>query len=86
MPTRSCIICKQKKDKKDLSRIVSLNNVAYYDKEQIQNTRGIYVCRDAKCLDKFTQMVKKGKVKFKICADNDSIINVIEVLSSEMGD
>jgi predicted RNA-binding protein YlxR (DUF448 family) len=86
MPIRSCIICKQKKEKKDLFRIVSLNNKAYYDKNQTENVRGIYICKDKKCTDKLLQIVNKGKIKFKIDLDNESLKNVIEVLKIEMGD
>lgn len=52
MPTRMCIACRNKKEKKDLLRIVATNSVAMLDKDGKQNTRGIYICNDKKCINK----------------------------------
>lgn len=64
MPTRSCIVCKEKKEKKDLMRVVSDKNYeAFIDEKQKVNSRAIYFCNDKKCLEKFLIMSKKGKIK-----------------------
>ena len=53
IPQRTCLGCNEKKDKKDLIRIVkdSENNV-FVDLTGKSNGRGAYICNKVECLDK----------------------------------
>ena len=52
-PQRTCMGCNQKKDKKDLIRIVkNKENVINVDKTGKMQGRGAYICNDINCLEK----------------------------------
>jgi len=53
IPQRTCIGCREKKDKKDLIRIVKdkEGNISV-DKTGKANGRGAYICDDVTCLEK----------------------------------
>lgn len=53
IPQRTCIGCREKKDKKDLIRIVKdkEGNISI-DKTGKANGRGAYICDDVTCLEK----------------------------------
>jgi len=53
MPQRTCVGCMQKKDKKDLIRIVkNKQNEISIDKTGKKEGRGIYICDNINCLEK----------------------------------
>lgn len=53
MPQRTCVGCMQKKDKKDLIRIVkNKQNEISIDKTGKKEGRGIYICENIDCLEK----------------------------------
>ena len=53
-PERTCIVCRSKKDKNDLIRIVrDKDNNFFYDSTGKANGRGAYVCKDEACIEKF---------------------------------
>lgn len=53
MPQRTCVGCMQKKDKKDLIRIVkNKQNEIFVDKTGKKEGRGIYICEKIDCLEK----------------------------------
>ena len=53
LPQRTCIACNQKKDKKELIRIVAnKQNVIKVDKMGKQDGRGTYICNNINCLEK----------------------------------
>ncbi len=57
-PQRTCMGCNEKKDKKDLIRIVkNKEGEVSIDKTGKQEGRGAYICKDIKCLEK----VQKSK-------------------------
>ena len=57
-PQRTCMACNQKKDKKELLRIVkNKENIVSVDKTGKQEGRGAYICKNIECLEK----VKKSK-------------------------
>ena len=63
IPQRSCMGCNQKKDKKDLIRIVkSKDGTINIDKVGKLEGRGAYICDSVDCLEK----VKKSKRLEKI--------------------
>ena len=52
-PQRTCMGCNQKKDKKELIRIVkNKDNEISIDKTGKKEGRGAYICDDVKCLKK----------------------------------
>ncbi len=52
-PQRTCMGCNEKKDKKDLIRIVkNKSNEINVDKTGKMEGRGAYICDDIKCLEK----------------------------------
>ena len=55
---RTCLVCKSKKQKQEMHRIVKIAGKLVLDKEQKMQVRGAYVCKDAVCHDK----IKKQKV------------------------
>ena len=53
LPQRTCMGCNEKKDKKDLIRIVkNKENEISIDKTGKQEGRGAYICNNVECLDK----------------------------------
>ncbi len=53
IPCRQCIGCGEKKEKKELIRIVRLTDGSYcLDESGRANGRGAYICRNAECFDK----------------------------------
>jgi predicted RNA-binding protein YlxR (DUF448 family) len=55
VPQRTCIVCRQKTDKRQLTRIVrSPENQALVDPSGKQNGRGAYVCDQPACWQKLT--------------------------------
>lgn len=86
-PCRSCIICRQKNNKNELFRIVVDNEkIARYDKNQKINLRGMYICKDKKCLEKCINLIEKNKLNIKVSVDNDSLKRVIEDVENELGE
>ena len=59
LPQRTCIACNEKKDKKDLIRIVvNKENEIKVDKTGKQDGRGTYICNDINCLEKAVKTKK----------------------------
>ncbi|MEE8835785.1 MAG: YlxR family protein [Eubacteriales bacterium] len=53
MPMRTCVGCREKKEKKTLARIVKRpDGSVVYDETGRQNGRGAYLCRNTACLKK----------------------------------
>ena len=50
VPLRKCVSCNERKEKKELIRIVISDGIPIIDKTQKQNGRGAYLCRDEKCI------------------------------------
>ena len=62
MPQRTCVGCMQKKDKKDLIRIVkNKENQIFVDKTGKKEGRGIYICEKQECLEKAIKTKKIEK-------------------------
>ena len=52
-PQRTCMACNEKKDKKELLRIVkNKENIVSVDQTGKQEGRGAYICRNIECLEK----------------------------------
>ena len=52
-PRRTCIICREKKEKRKLIRIVrdNENQTVFFDKTGKANGRGAYICGSDKCIE-----------------------------------
>lgn len=50
IPLRKCTSCNERKEKKDLIRVVVSENEVVVDTSLKMNGRGAYVCRDEKCI------------------------------------
>lgn len=84
---RSCVICKKKEIKSNLIRIISNENLdAVYDENQKINSRGIYICRDKKCLEKVVKLIEKNKFNVKININKESLLELVKKIESELGE
>lgn len=62
-PQRTCMGCNQKKDKKDLIRIVkNKDNEISVDKTGKKEGRGAYICDDVNCLEKVIKSKRLERV------------------------
>ena len=73
-PERTCLICKDKKDKKDLFRLVKAGDDKYvFDEKQKQQSRGYYVCKTHECLQR---LAKHKKIKM----NTDDLMKMLSLL------
>ena len=73
-PERTCLICKDKKDKKDLFRLIKTKEDKYvFDEKQKQQSRGYYICKTHECL----QRLSKHK---KIKMNTDDLMKMLNLL------
>ena len=79
MPLRTCISCRAKKEKNELLRIVGINKKAVLDERQKENTRGIYICNDEKCISKLLKAKDISKC-IKIDVDMASVKELLKNL------
>ena len=62
-PQRTCMGCNQKKNKKELIRIVkNKNNEISVDRTGKKEGRGAYICDDVNCLDKLIKSKRLERV------------------------
>lgn len=62
-PQRTCMGCNEKKDKKDLIRIVkNKENEISIDRTGKADGRGAYICDDIKCLEKVIKSKRLEKI------------------------
>ena len=62
-PQRTCMGCNQKKDKKELIRIVkNKNNEISIDRTGKKEGRGAYICDDEKCLEKLIKSKRLERI------------------------
>lgn len=62
-PQRTCMGCNQKKDKKDLIRIVKNNqNEILIDRTGKKDGRGAYICDDINCLEKVVKSKRLERI------------------------
>ena len=81
--TRMCIICRNRKDKKDLIKIVQDENLGVkIDHLQKENKRGIYVCNEKECIEKLIKAKNiNNKLKTSLSPSNiEEFINEIQEL------
>ncbi len=84
-PIRCCIACKTRKEKQEFFRIVANSDKkAIIDKNQNINSRGIYICKEKKCISNLQRAILKNKVNLKINVENNSILEVLKELGEEV--
>lgn len=83
IPQRTCIGCNEKKDKKELIRVVkdNQNNISI-DKTGKANGRGAYICDNIECLEKAIKN-KKIEKNFKMNIDESVYENLRGVISGK---
>ena len=82
-PQRTCMGCNQKKDKKDLIRIVkNKENEINIDKTGKMEGRGAYICDNIECLEKAIKN-KKIEKSFKMNIDESVYANLRGVISGK---
>lgn len=86
IPIRCCSLCKKRNEKSNLFRIVADNGSAILDEKQDINSRGIYICKDKKCIEKFIKVIDKSKYNLKISLSSDSLKEVLRLLLIRMGE
>ena len=70
-PQRTCMGCNEKKDKKDLIRIVkNKDNEISIDRTGKKEGRGAYICDDVNCLDKLIKSKRLERV-FEMSISNE---------------
>ena len=85
IPIRCCIACKTRKNKEDFIRIVAdKEKNAIIDTNQNINSRGIYICKDKKCINNLQKAILKNRVTLKVNVDLDSILEVLKELGEEI--
>jgi len=68
-PERTCLVCREKKEKKDLFRIAEVEGKYVYDVNQTIQARGTYVCKTHECIKRLA----KNK---KINLSNEDLYNM----------
>ena len=63
VPTRMCVICRNRNTKDNLLRFVINDNEIVYDFNNKIEARGYYICKDKKCLNSIYKWLKKKKRK-----------------------
>ena len=87
IPIRCCIRCRQRKEKNEFYRIVqNEDSYAILDEKQNINKRGVYICKDKKCLETYLKMLEKGKGKLQINVNLESFKKLLESLIVGMGE
>lgn len=62
-PARTCIVCNEQKEKKELLRIVkSKDGIVEVDLTGKKNGRGAYICKKEECLEKLIKTKKLERV------------------------
>ncbi len=82
VPMRTCICCRQSKDKKELLRIVKTANGIVPDKTGKLNGRGAYICYDKSCLEKLRKTKALNRT-FSCEVDEETYKRVEEAILSE---
>lgn len=55
---RTCIVCREKNEKKNLFRIAKKGTKYVYDREQKMQTRGAYICKTHECVKRLSKHKK----------------------------
>lgn len=75
IPMRTCIACRESKDKREMLRIVKFRDEVTVDKTGKANGRGAYICKSEECFKK----LKKGKLLNRVfsCQIDDGVYDTV---------
>ena len=65
---------------------VESDELATLDREQNISLRGIYFCKDKKCLEKAKELLRKDKLVLKKHFNKESLIKIIDNIENELGE
>ena len=83
VPLRTCVSCRENKDKRDLLRIVKTpEGEILIDKTGRMNGRGAYICNKKECREKLMKNHALDKA-FKMQVPNEFFENALKELFSE---
>lgn len=76
VPQRTCVACRQVRDKRDLARIVrALDGQVEYDPTGKRPGRGAYLCRQRACWElALKKKILEHALQTTICAENRAIL------------
>lgn len=78
-PQRTCIVCREKKDKRDLSRLIVTDTGLQLDVSGKLNGRGAYVCENPDCWDRVTsQSVLAKALRAEVSEDDRMYLRQIK--------
>lgn len=81
-PMRTCVMCREQKDKRELLRIVRLESgKVAFDPTGKANGRGAYVCRNEECLNNVKNQ-KKVSYALSVEADKENLDAVFEEIKN----
>lgn len=80
-PERTCVICREKKNKSDLFRIVEKDQEGKFtlDEKQTAQKRGQYVCKTHECINRLS---KHKKIKVEI----EDLLKMLNLLKKDTKD
>ena len=80
-PERMCVVCREKKDKSDLFRIVEKEAEGKFilDEKQTTQSRGQYVCKTHECINRLS---KHKKIKEEI----EDLLKMLNLLKKDTKD
>ena len=80
-PQIMCVSCKERRSKKELIRIATCDGQPVVDTNKANNSRGLYVCYDKKCVE----LLKKSKAieRFLKINSNDEFFDKLKLLIEE---
>ncbi|TDT70485.1 hypothetical protein EV215_1030 [Hypnocyclicus thermotrophus] len=58
VPQRTCVICREKKDKENFFRLIKVEGKFIFDKNKNKQSRGFYICKAKECLIKLSKHKK----------------------------
>lgn len=79
---RSCIICRKKKNKHELIRVISQDGNAVWDKKCNAPSRGIYICNEISCLEKIMKAKYLEKI-IKIDVTEEKLKKLVDEILGE---
>lgn len=65
IPQRSCVVCRDKRNKRELIRLVNNDNIVEVDPRGKKSGRGAYLCPRFECWD---TGIKKGRLDYALRA------------------
>lgn len=77
MPLRKCVVCNERKEKRELIRVVKNNeDEVFVDTTGKANGRGAYICKNVECLEKAKKSNRlSNTLKIKV---TDEVYNKLE--------